>query len=204
MAYDPMQGFQIGQAIGKSKRSAYGGTAEYISDLIKERDKEKSKMNPLQMIIAKQALHPDTGVYSWNPLTGELEQESSVPKGSIVRNTLGEEDLKTKALIQQESQVVGKTMEAGGKLGTAVKRLKVINDQMNDALPAKNANPFMQRIMGPAAVIGAKTGIVPNAKLMALKKNIRPVGIQLIRAFGEVGNLSETEQKSAIDTVENE
>jgi len=107
-------------------------------------------------------------------------------------------------MIQQTAQVEGKTMEAGGKLGNAVKRLKVINDQMNAALPAKNANPFMQRIIGPAAVLGAKTGIAPNPKLMALKKNIRPVGIQLIRAFGEVGNLSETEQKSAIDTVENE
>lgn len=205
MAYDPMQGFQIGQAVGKAKGSAYGSTAKHLSDLEIERDKNRTKTSPLELMMIKQSMpQPDTGVYSWNPLSGKLEQEASVPKGSIVRNTLGEEDLIRKAEIQRESQVVAKTMDVGGKLGTAVKRLNLINNQLNEALPAVSKNPFIQRIAGPAAVIGAKTGLMPNPKLMALKKNIRPIGIQMIRAFGEVGNLTETEQTSAIDTVQNE
>lgn len=209
MAFDPMQGFEVGQKIGASKKSSLNRTSDYMSDLTKERDKQDSKVNPFELFAAKEMYkqnqpQKETGVYSFNPLTGSFEQVSNVPKGSIVRNTLGEEDLKKKAMIQQEAQITGKSMDAGGKLGTAVKRLNLINNQMNEALPAKNNSPFAQRIIGPAAVFGAKTGIAPNPKLMALKKNIRPVGIQLIRAFGEVGNLSETEQKSAIDTVENE
>ena len=204
MAYDPGQFFEAGQKVGKSKQSSLSRTSDYMSDLFKERDKEQSKINPLELIIAKQAIQPATGVYSWNPLSGQLEQQASVPKGSIVRNTTTEDDLKTKAMIGQQANITGNVMEQGGKLGTAVKRLNLVNQQLNEALPAKNTNPFIQRMTGPAAVIGAKTGIAPNPKLLALKKNIRPIGIQLIRAFGEVGNLSATEQQSAIDTVQNE
>jgi len=207
MAYDPMSFFEAGQKVGKSKNSGFARATDTVMDSFKTQGERKGKLkDAIALEEAKSSMkgNQQTGVFSFNPLTGNLDQVSQVPKGSIVRNTLGEEDLRTKAQIQQEAQVTGKTIDAGGKLGTAVKRLKVINDQMNAALPAEGINPFAQRILGPAAVLGAKTGIVPNSRLMALKKNIRPVGIQLIRAFGEVGNLSETEQKSAIDTVENE
>jgi len=207
MAYNPLDFFQAGQTVGKSKNAGFTAGTNTVMDAFKAQGERRGKLNDaiaLEEAKGKVKGNQSTGVFSFNPLTGNLEQVSQVPKGSIVRNTLGEEDLRTKAMITQESQVEGKTIEAGGKLGTAVKRLKVINDQMNAALPAQGTNPFAQRILGPAAVLGAKTGIAPNPRLMALKKNIRPVGIQLIRAFGEVGNLSETEQKSAIDTVENE
>ncbi len=56
MPYDPMQGFQIGQQIGKSKRSAYGNTSDYMSDLFKTRDAEEQKTNPLELAILKSTL----------------------------------------------------------------------------------------------------------------------------------------------------
>lgn len=103
MAYDPMQGFQIGQAIGKAKGSAYGGTAKHMSDLTAERDKQKSKVSPLELMMIKQSMpQPDTGVYSWNPLSGKLEKEASVPKGSVVRNTTTEDDLRRKYSVRNE------------------------------------------------------------------------------------------------------
>lgn len=53
MAYDPMQGFQIGQAVGKAKGSAYGKTAQHMSDLEMERDKAKTKTSPLELLAYK-------------------------------------------------------------------------------------------------------------------------------------------------------
>ena len=47
MPYDPMEGFQIGQAIGKSKRSSLSRTSDYMSDLSKERDKEGGELDKL-------------------------------------------------------------------------------------------------------------------------------------------------------------
>lgn len=57
MSYNPMEGFQVGQAIGKSKRSAFGSTTEHLSELAKERDKEGVGMDKvLQSVMLKQAL----------------------------------------------------------------------------------------------------------------------------------------------------
>lgn len=56
MAYDPMAGFQVGQAIGKSKGSAYGKTASHMSDLTKERDKSRTKTSPLEVALLKSTL----------------------------------------------------------------------------------------------------------------------------------------------------
>jgi len=55
MAYDPMEGFQIGQAIGKSKRSTFGGTAEHMSNLATERDKSSKKIDPITLLMFKNA-----------------------------------------------------------------------------------------------------------------------------------------------------
>jgi len=95
-------------------------------------------------------------------------------------------------------------MKGAQKLSRAVRRLSILNQQFNEALPTGDRSAFQQRIAGPLAVIGAKTGISPNPRLMALKSNIRPIAINLIRDFGEVGNLSETEQRGAIDAVTKE
>jgi len=56
MAYDPMQGFQIGQAIGKAKKSSLGRTASYMSDLTAQRDKEQTKTNPFEVLAFKNTL----------------------------------------------------------------------------------------------------------------------------------------------------
>ena len=58
MAYDPMSGFQIGQAVGKSRGSAYGNTAKYMSDLEAERDKQKIKTSPLELMMLKNMIPP--------------------------------------------------------------------------------------------------------------------------------------------------
>lgn len=47
MPYDPMEGFQVGQAIGKGKKSSLSRTSDYMSDLFKERDKEEGGMDKL-------------------------------------------------------------------------------------------------------------------------------------------------------------
>lgn len=56
MPYDPMEGFQVGQAIGKSKGSAYGGTAKYMSDLSAKRDEQANKVDPLSLLMVKSSI----------------------------------------------------------------------------------------------------------------------------------------------------
>lgn len=108
MAYDPMEGFQIGQAIGKSKGSAYGNTAKYMSDLEAERDKTAKKVDPITLLMMKNAfpsakdqaatdlardrqglVQAQTNVWKngvpteiINPNTGEVTQGQNVPKGA--------------------------------------------------------------------------------------------------------------------------
>lgn len=45
MPYDPMEGFQIGQAIGKSKKSSLARSTDYMSDLFKQRGSESSDLD---------------------------------------------------------------------------------------------------------------------------------------------------------------
>ena len=109
--------------------------------------------------------------------------------------TLQSPEDKTRQKLRQED------LQSNQKLGTAVRRLSLLNRQFKEALPSGDKTPLEQRIFGSAQAVGASLGIVNNPKLLALKRNIRPIAINLIRAFGEVGNLSETEQRGAIDVV---
>ena len=45
MAYDPMSGFQIGQSIGKSKRSALGNVTDALPGLAKSKSDRSDKLN---------------------------------------------------------------------------------------------------------------------------------------------------------------
>jgi len=100
--------------------------------------------------------------------------------------------------VEQEA----KELESAQKLGTAVKRLSILNKQFNEALPTYEKGAVEQRVAGKLEAIGAKWGVSPNPKLLALLTNSRPVAINLVRAFGEVGNLSESEQRGALDVVD--
>lgn len=104
MAFDPMQGFQVGQSIGKSKRSAYGTVTDYLPELAKEREKQDSGIDkitkaallkgivqsPLQQAQTNLAntrssqIGDGRDVYTVNPATGELEKSGNVPFGAKV------------------------------------------------------------------------------------------------------------------------
>ncbi len=43
MAFDPMQGFEVGQKIGASKKSSLNRTSDYMSELFKTRDAQETK-----------------------------------------------------------------------------------------------------------------------------------------------------------------
>ena len=95
-------------------------------------------------------------------------------------------------------------IERTQKLSGALKRLALLNREFETALPSRGQTPFAQRIRGGVASFGAMTGLVPNAPLMALKKGGRPMAISIVRDLGEVGNLSESDINSAVDTVSQE
>jgi len=101
-----------------------------------------------------------------------------------------------------QADIEKKEIEGGRKLTTAVKRLSLLNKQYNEALPTLDKSSIEQRLSGNIDAIAAKWGVKPNAKLLAILSNSRPIAINLIRAFGEVGNLSESEQKGALEVVD--
>jgi len=100
------------------------------------------------------------------------------------------------------AEIQKKEIESGKKLNTAVKRLSLLNRQFNEALPTFDKTAIEQRLSGKLSSIAAKWGVKENTKLLALLSNSRPIAINLIRAFGEVGNLSETEQQGALEVVD--
>ena len=119
-----------------------------------------------------------------------------------LQQELNPEFQEEKSRREGEGKAIEKSFESSEKLSQAVRRLSVINKQFKEALPSGDKTPVEQRISAWADVIGAKTGIKPNPKLLAIKQNVRPMAINLIRLFGEVGNLSQSEQQGAIDVIE--
>lgn len=137
-----------------------------------------------------------------DPITGEIKSNFSVPRGTrVYKGMLSTEQMKERGLVSGEVKAEQKDIEATQKLSNAVKRLKIINKQFKEAFPSGDRTPLEQRIAGKAAILGVKTGLYRNPKLLALQRNIRPIAINMIRMFGEVGNLSESEQQGAIDVV---
>ena len=132
-----------------------------------------------------------------------MEQKASVPYGSkTYKAVMTPEQIKERSYSEAQGKAIGKNIETSDKLASAVKRLEIINSQFKKALPSGDKTPLEQRISGATSSWAAKAGLIDNKELVALQKNIRPMAINMIRAFGEVGNLSESEQKGAIDVVE--
>lgn len=154
---------------------------------------------------------PKAGETLLNVLAGIQKTKEESPQQKLAKETelqTGKQTpLETPAYIQgqmrqkstAEAKVSEKQMETSSKLATAVKKLSVLNRQFNDAVPSNTNDALLQRIRGNIANLGAATGVLPNAKLVALRTNARLGAIQIIRLAGEVGNLSETEQKAALD-----
>ncbi len=138
-----MEGFQVGQAVGKSRRSSLANTSEYMSGLTAERDKQKTKTSPLELLMLKQAIQPASGVYSWNPTTGKLEQEASVPKGSIVRNTTTREDIEDKESAKKNITGAGAQSSA---INAAMQAAKSARNVKNILFPDGTPNSFRSDI----------------------------------------------------------
>lgn len=230
MAFNPMDFFQAGTSLGQSQKSPMAYGAENVHDIFNKMMENQMQLAQTAAIFKGQKEYEYgtdptklESAANYKAMSGgapDTQATGAVPPGQpgqagsgfVLKSKKGFggteytnlDALKQEKMVQEEAQVKGKIIESGSKLGTAVKRLNLINNQLNKALPTGNNNPLTQRIAGPLAVAGAKSGLMPNPKLMALKKNIRPIGIQLIRAFGEVGNLSEQEQSSSMDVVSNE
>ena len=135
-----------------------------------------------------------------NPDTKELTDTSGkrverAPPGSTVKI------LPLEPSVFAEREKAKKTVDQARRVGEAVNKLAVLNRQFKEAFPSGDKTPLEQRITGTIETMKAKYGFTNNAKLVALQRNIRPLAINMIRLFGEVGNLSETEQKGAIDVV---
>src|SRR3990167_11494613 len=144
----------------------------------------------------------DINIYQTDPITGEVNLKGTAPYGSkVYKGILSPDQMKERALGTGQAKAIEKDIESTAKLSNAVKRLGILNKQYKEAFPSGDKTPFEQRISGGVGSWAVKKGLYNNPKFLALQKNIRPIAINLVRMFGEVGNLSESEQKGAIDVV---
>ena len=176
-----------------------------VQDAIVSRNLAMRGVNPQGMSLEQKLAalaSSEKQVVTLDPVTGQPINTSNVPYSAEIRKgVMSPDTIKSRAVAEGEGKAITKDVEQTSKLGTAVKRLAIINKQFNEALPSGDRTPFEQRIYGNVESIKAKYGLSDNKKLLALKQNVRPIAINMIRAFGEVGNLSDTEQKGAIDVV---
>ncbi len=143
------------------------------------------------------------GIYSVDPITGELKKSGTVPRRSeVFKGVMSPEQVQQRAVQKGRANAVIKDIEMTAKLTGAVKKLAILNKQYQKALPSGDRTPLEQRIVGGLSSWAAEKGLIDNPELVALRRNIRPIAINVIRLFGEVGNLSESEQQGAIDVVD--
>lgn len=149
-----------------------------------------------------------TGVYSFNPVTGALEQVATVNKGSIVRNQMSVDDRQSAAYATgtgaNRAAREGESVKTSKNLAKLVRGLDVLNKQYDEVLGDEETNALYQRFSGPAAVLGAKTGVNPNPKLLALKKNERLQAVQIVRMAGDVGAIPQQQIDETTSAISNE
>lgn len=169
----------------------------------------KSKLSAQEALTVTKAIAPD--LFSEKQLGGRIlmagrggvrQVGEYSPGDKVFEENLTPDEMSARTKAQGEARIDVKEKETAIKLGTAVKRMNVVMKQFDEALPTLDKSAIEQRFSGQIAAWGAKTGVAPNPKLLALLSNARPMAINLIRLFGEVGNLSETEQKGALETVD--
>ncbi len=196
----------VSTAVGLASKSALPGAAGFTGGYNTGRQQAFDNNLATREQKRKEELYKSgKGVYQTDPITGELKEVGNVGYRDIVqKGVMSPDQMKDRAVAQGEAEFTKKNMEQSGKLGTAVKRLALLNKQFKKALPSGDKTPLEQRISGNTSAWAAKMGLIDNPELVALKKNVRPMAINLIRLFGEVGNLAQTEQQGAMDIVEQE
>lgn len=95
-------------------------------------------------------------------------------------------------------ETISKEFQAASRLGGALRQISTVTSQFMEALPSEQRTELEQRFNGIASTIGARTGIAPNAQLLALLSNQRLQANELIKSFGEVGNLSQSDIQASI------
>lgn len=121
-------------------------------------------------------------------------QPTAVTRGGVRFEAAPEIKAEREALTEG----LKKEFDRANRLAGTIRQLSTITGQFMEALPTGQRSAIEQRFAGVAARIGARTGLDPNPQLLALLTNSRLEAIQLIRSFGEVGNLSQSEQQAAI------
>lgn len=208
--------------IGETVDSAKGKTGNFRIIPVRKNNKwtfetEKNDMEEVQRSASVRGIDPtgltreqllaeiantDQGIYVVDPVTGEPRRTGSIPRsGKTYKGVTTPEQQKKIAQAKAEGKALENDIVSTSKLSGAVKRLAILNKQFEQALPSGDRTPFEQRIVGGASSWAAKKGLINNPQLVALQQNLRPIAINMIRAFGEVGNLSETEQQGALDVV---
>jgi len=81
MAYDPMEGFQIGQAIGKGKKSALSRSSDYMGELFKTRDAKDDSRN-IDKILKTELIKSSISSPKEKAMTDFYKEQTNFLKGN--------------------------------------------------------------------------------------------------------------------------
>lgn len=181
---------------------------------------EEAELNVLRHILPRQPksleeLVLESQARSTGRIQGELSAVGATPGtgGGNILNVSGQPMVKTvqriggstyelpaeqagerKAVVES----INKDFQAASRLGSSLRQISTVTSQFMKALPSEDRSALEQRFSGFASTIGARTGIKPNPQLLSLLSNQRLQANELIRSFGEVGNLSQSDINAAI------
>ena len=198
---NPLDWFEVGQRIGKAKKSSLnyaveGSLADYNTNQSEERkfqrdvalEREKAKIKAEYSPLSGQI-----GMFAFDPETGTVEQVASLPKGSQVRSKFNPNVFQQKADIQNQAaigkkQMMGAGAEAG-RMALAKESQKNIQDIKNILFPDGTPESFMRSIAAESNIFG---GFSEEAQNVFRKAGASLAGRQLI-STGVAARPEETE-----------
>lgn len=159
------------------------------------------KLSSMGIGVQTLTFDPTTGKY-YNPVTGEESTSNIIPKGTVVRNKITPIDYligKEAALSDVKATSAAKTSTARDK-AVRIQKLSELGKAVDFFETKINEIPSGEGLMGRAKGVGVaiEAFLQTDPQAAAYQSSLNGMRSQIARGLGEVGNLSEYEQKVAI------
>lgn len=112
------------------------------------------------------------------------------------------EERRQEAVYAGEQKGIEEAFKQAEGIKRASKKIDSLSRQFNEALPSGKNTPVEQRIHGLISTIGAKSGIIPNAKLLALQRQSKLQLRAILRDMGEGARLSDQDINQNLALIE--
>lgn len=160
----------------------------------------KTALTKAQTTKANSVGKTEKPIYSIDDTTGELVMVGTVPANAKTYKTQSVESYTQKRAESGKAKIEAERKGAIEKSRRLANVLTDLAKQFDEAYESSDS-PLKQRVSGVAQTIGAKTGLKPNAKIMAVNKNMEFLAPTIVRLAGDVGAIPEGQTMRAISAL---